>query len=93
MHNNKKPQYEHQGDQLRLTFKNEAPEQSRAYTFPGGDLIEVKGVVRALVSRHGYHFLECNTGVNHVVRPSWLIMTIDSEGSHEAPQEYKEKAG
>lgn len=85
MNKNDQARYENQGDQLALTYSTE-DEETRVYTFPGGDAVEIKGASEVRVSRHGHHLISTRRGIRHVVPRGWICMTID--GPAATPEQY-----
>lgn len=87
----KTPDYEFSGQHRKLTYDCKAkPETKRVYIFPGGDRIEVEGVVVARASRHGNHSLTLVDGTVTVVSWGWLTLTFPAESSV-TPKEVAER--
>lgn len=87
----KTPDYEFSGQHRKLTYDcTKTPETKRVYLFPGGDRIEIEGVVIARASRHGNHSLTLVDGTVTVVAWGWLTLTLPGE-SQVAPKEVIER--
>lgn len=82
----KPPTYETSGGHRKLTYVPPVPERSRVYLFPGGDRIEIEGVVRAQASRHGNHQLTTLDGTVHVIPWGWISLSFPVE-AQATPQE------
>ena len=53
-------------------------ERSRKYTFPGGDVVELKLVNRLAVSASGTHRVETEDGAKHIIPTGWIHIEIDA---------------
>jgi hypothetical protein len=83
--------YEASGQHRKLTYDcTKTPETKRVYLFPGGDRIEIEGVVIARASRHGNHSLTLADGTVTVVAWGWLTLTFPG-ASQVAPKEVVER--
>lgn len=54
-------------------------EDSRTYTFPGGDRLTFRGVTHIRVSPNGTHFFETADGGKHFMAKNWLHVEIHGE--------------
>jgi len=51
-------------------------ERRRNYTFPGGQVVELREVQRLAVSASGTHRLETQDGLLHIVPTGWIHIEI-----------------
>lgn len=86
----KTPDYETSGCHRSLTFRPSPTESKRVYLFPGGDRIEIEGVIEARVSPHGNHQLTTVDGTVHVISWGWLSLSLPAE-SRVTPKEVIER--
>jgi hypothetical protein len=74
----KRAGFEAGGKHRSLTFDlpEGTVEEKRVYTFPGGDLVEIEGVVSTFASRHGNHSCTTKDGMTHIIPWGWICLTI-----------------
>ena len=57
----------------------EVNERSRAYKFPGGELLRFDNVVRIEVRESGKHRIETKDGEKAFVNSGWIWLKIDAD--------------
>lgn len=53
-------------------------ERSRKYVYPGGNVIELEGVLEIIISSSGNHRIRTRDKKLHIIAPGWLHIEIDS---------------
>lgn len=63
---------------MELTELN-PPEQSRAYTFPNGEVVRLHNVTHFLARASGTHRLKTADGILHIIPTGWLHIEIAAD--------------